>query len=109
MAAGSPAPDGAARGIGAIVIVLGHCALVKSLTTKAADDLVISLMQPLGVAGVSCFFTLSGFVLTWVTPRGTGARPHLAQPLCAHLPAARDHLGTRRRAALDDGRAPRRL
>lgn len=64
----------ALRGIGAIVIVLGHCALVKSLTTKAADDLVISLMQPLGVAGVSCFFTLSGFVLTWVTPRGTGAR-----------------------------------
>lgn len=64
----------ALRGIGAIVIVLGHCALVKSLTSKSADDLVISLMQPLGVAGVSCFFTLSGFVLTWVTPLGTGAR-----------------------------------
>lgn len=63
-----------ARGVGAVVIVLGHCTLTNSLPTERLNDFAIDLMQVLGVAGVSCFFTLSGFVLTWATPRGDAAR-----------------------------------
>lgn len=58
------------RGLGAVVIVIGHWAILKTLPSERMNDFAIDLLQVLGVAGVSCFFTLSGFVLTWATPRG---------------------------------------
>lgn len=57
------------RGIGALFIVVGHFALTKSFRSAEADAFLIDLLQVLAVAGVSCFFTLSGFVLTWASPR----------------------------------------
>lgn len=62
------------RGIGAVVIVIGHFTLTKSLPTTAMNDAAIDLLQIIAVAGVSCFFALSGFVLTWSTPPGVPAR-----------------------------------
>jgi peptidoglycan/LPS O-acetylase OafA/YrhL len=62
------------RGIGAVVIVIGHFALTKSLPTDAMNNFLIDLLQVVAVAGVSCFFALSGFVLTWASPPGMSAK-----------------------------------
>ncbi|MFT4034389.1 MAG: acyltransferase [Patulibacter sp.] len=61
------------RGLGALVVLVGHVALLHPLRDHHLNVQVDRFLEPLGVAGVSGFFVLSGFVLTWTADRRVGA------------------------------------
>ncbi|MBO9534456.1 MAG: acyltransferase [Solirubrobacteraceae bacterium] len=63
------------RGLGALIVVIGHVALQHPFSSSAWNGGMDDLLEPLAIAGVSGFFTLSGFVLTWtIAGQSTAAR-----------------------------------
>jgi peptidoglycan/LPS O-acetylase OafA/YrhL len=74
------------RGLGALVIVIGHVILLHPLASDRWNFRLDDLLEPLAIAGVSGFFTLSGFVLTWTVPPHTPARAFWRRRVARLLP-----------------------
>jgi peptidoglycan/LPS O-acetylase OafA/YrhL len=64
-----------ARFIAAVLVFLFHSMAVYPLVSPGAHRTQTTLFSPAGFTGVTFFFVLSGFVLTWaMRPNDTAAR-----------------------------------